>query len=301
MNILQLYQDHGVDFKTEGHKHTHQGWVHTPCPFCEGNPGYHLGIPLENPVVFSCWRCGTHGLIEGISGILSIGKAEAYRVVKQYDTNIYVPPTKDLIPVFHPFKFPTHCEPLSDRHKKYLEKRDFDPDKLVNDWELTGTGVISTLDNIPYKNRIIIPIHWAGKVVSFTSRDITDKDKDRYKTCSKSRETVFHKSIIYRKNGYKPKKTGICVEGPTDVWRLGHDSFATFGIKYRPEQIRTMCMLYERIPVLYDDDPQADIQAEGLVGELRFRGIDSFRERIKGDPGGLPQSEADYIVKQLIK
>lgn len=32
-----------------------------------------------------------------------------------------------------------------------------------------------------------------------------------------------------------------------------------------------------------------------------FRGVDAFRVEIRGDPGSMKQSEADYLVKQLIK
>ena len=45
MDIVQLYQDHNVDFMTEGHPHCRPGWVNTVCPFCTGNPGYHLSSP----------------------------------------------------------------------------------------------------------------------------------------------------------------------------------------------------------------------------------------------------------------
>jgi hypothetical protein len=37
------------------------------------------------------------------------------------------------------------------------------------------------------------------------------------------------------------------------------------------------------------------------VAELKFRGVDAFRVDIEGDPGSMKQSEADYLVKQLIK
>ena len=46
MDVLRLYQDYGVDHLTEGHKHCRDGWVNTPCPFCSGNDGYHLGWNL---------------------------------------------------------------------------------------------------------------------------------------------------------------------------------------------------------------------------------------------------------------
>ena len=45
---------------------------------------------------------------------------------------------------------------------------------------------------------------------------------------------------------------------------------------------------------------QAIKQADSLVSELKFRGVDSFRVDIEGDPGGMSESEAKYLVKQLI-
>ena len=43
MDILSLYQEHGVMIADEGHKHSRPGWVQTTCPFCTGHEGYHLG------------------------------------------------------------------------------------------------------------------------------------------------------------------------------------------------------------------------------------------------------------------
>ena len=91
------------------------------------------------------------------------------------------------------------------------------------------------------------------------------------------------------------------MEGPTDVWRMGVNSVCTSGIKYTPAQVRILAKNFKRIPVIFDDEPQAIIQANKLVADLKFRGVNSFRVDIKGDPGGLSQSEADYLVKQLIK
>jgi len=93
--------------------------------------------------------------------------------------------------------------------------------------------------------------------------------------------------------------TGICVEGPTDVWRFGFQAFATSGIKYTPAQVRVIAKTFKRIFVVYDDDPQAVIQAKKLVAELQFRGLKAIRVTIEGDPGSMKQDEADYFVKQL--
>jgi hypothetical protein len=117
--------------------------------------------------------------------------------------------------------------------------------------------------------------------------------------CPKEREIVFHKNILYGKQEAW-KDTGICVEGPTDVWRFGGNSFATFGIKYTNNQIRCMAKTFKRIAIVFDDDAQAVVQAKTLVNELRVRNVDAFHVPIKGDPGSMEQNEANYLVKQLI-
>jgi DNA primase len=118
--------------------------------------------------------------------------------------------------------------------------------------------------------------------------------------CPKERELIPHKEILYGRQD-KWKDAGICVEGPTDVWRLGVNSFATSGIKYTQKQVREMAKVFKKIFVLFDDDSQAVVQANKLVAELKFRGVNTFRVDIEGDPGGMKQNDADYLIKQLMK
>jgi hypothetical protein len=166
---------------------------------------------------------------------------------------------------------------------------------------LVGTGPVGQLDGLDFKLRVIAPIVWDDVQVSFTARDITDKQPLRYITCPKNRELTFHKHIVYGKQEHWGTGKGICVEGPTDAWRMGVHSFATFGIKYTATQVRVMAKYFRRVAVCYDDDPQARVQAQKLVAELRFRGVDAFRVDITGDPGAMTQKDADYLVKQLMK
>jgi hypothetical protein len=76
---------------------------------------------------------------------------------------------------------------------------------------------------------------------------------------------------------------------------------ATFGIKYTKEQLWVIDQTFDRVAVCFDDEPQAVLQANKLVKELVFRGHDAFRVPIVGDPGSMKQSEADYLVKQILK
>jgi len=66
--------------------------------------------------------------------------------------------------------------------------------------------------------------------------------------------------------------------------------------------MRLIAKTFKRVAVTFDFEPQAQAQARKLVSELRFRGRDAFLvEGIQDDPGKMKQSEADYLVKQILK
>jgi hypothetical protein len=81
---------------------------------------------------------------------------------------------------------------------------------------------------------------------------------------------------------------------------MGTSSFAVSGIKYTNQQIREIFRVFKRVAVMFDNDPQAKLQATKIVAELRFRGVDAFKVDIEGDPGSMKQEDADYLVKQLL-
>ena len=307
MNIEQLYTDYSIDFITEGNRHSAEGWVQVHCPFCPGSQDFHLGYNLDENYV-SCYRCGWHSVSETIAKLLHVSETEAETIIKGYGLLV---PKRRTEPVkkirIKSFRLPSNTRPLEANHKKYLEGRGFDPDYLEKEWSLLGTGPISTLDTgsgnnkkiLNYRFRIIIPFIWDNQQVSFDSRDITGKHMSKYMACPGDRELISHKKILYGKQE-KWKNAGLLVEGPTDVWRMGTNSFAVSGIKYTLSQIRRISDNFNRVAVILDDDAQAIIQANKIVTELKFRGVDAFRVDIEGDPGSMKQEDADYLVKQLI-
>lgn len=299
MDIVQLYQDYGVDFKSEGHKHCRPGWVNTECPFCTGNPGYHLGYEINNDHYF-CWRCGWHPVDFTVSKLLNINTKETERILKSYGLLI---PGRVKTPAIKtgekPHRMPSNTTPLQKIHKKYLESRGFDYKYLEQFWGLVGTNEISGLDGISYKWRIIAPVIWDQQAVSFISRDVTNKSGLRYITCPKEREVIHHKHIVYGKQELW-NKTGICVEGITDVWRFGKMAFCTFGIEYKNQQVRVIAKHFKRVFVAFDDDPQAVKQAKKLIADLKFRGVEAIFVPIVGDPASMDQKEANYLVSQFI-
>ena len=299
MDIVRLYQDFSIPFVTEGHKHSRAGWANVECPYCEGNPGYHLGFEIENPH-FYCFRCGWHPVIPTIGKLIKKSDKETRRIISEYGLHLSLTKTPALKSKKEHI-LPTGTGPLTSKHIRYLDARGFDHIQVSNLWTLAGTGPVSRLDNIDFKHRLIIPIIWDSQEVSFTSRDITGKTPMRYITCPKDREVIHHKHIVYGRQEYW-QGVGIWVEGPTDVWRLGVNSFSTFGIEYTREQLRVIARTFKRVFVLFDQDPQAQVQSRLAVAELRFRGVDAIHLEniISQDPGDMSQAEADYLVKQLI-
>jgi 5S rRNA maturation endonuclease (ribonuclease M5)/transposase-like protein len=304
--IEDLFHDFGVDTAPEGHKHSRPGWVNVECPFCSGeHEGYHLGYNIDEKY-FYCWRCGrenTYSITNTIAKIIGVDKKFASKLAKQYD--IYSKKrrkTNHVVTVNRkPHKLPTDTRDMTKRHKRYIEKRGFDPDLIEQQYGVLGTGPASVLDNISYKHRILIPIYYKGEQVSFQARDITGKSQKRYLACPKVREKIDHKHTLY---GYDQCKsdTAIVVEGFFDAWRFPRYAVATYGIEYTREQLILLSQ-FNRVITIFDPDEkgkQSQKQAKKLRKELTFRGVKCDNVILNADPADTPQEEADYLLKQLI-
>jgi len=301
MKILELYRDYSIPFATDGNKHCRPGWVQIHCPFCKGTNDFHMGYNMDSNYYY-CWKHGWSSIPSTISKVLAVSEDQAKDIILNYGGSIRHTRKKETDPEASKkeFKFPSGIINLTERHNKYLRERNYDPEKLTKLWGLKATDVISLLDGTDYKHRILAPVHWNGKIVTFQARDITKKHKLKYLACPKIREIIHHKHILYA-NQELWHSTGIIVEGITDVWRFGPASSATFGIEYKYEQVRVIAKAFKRVAVVFDGgEVQARKKADELVGELVNRNVDAFRINIEGDPGSMSQAEADYLVKQIL-
>lgn len=297
MNIEKLLHDHHIPIAQPGDGNYRDGWVNVQCPFCADH-SKHLGFNLGQGYAH-CWRCGGKFMDQAVAKLLGISKPKARQVMKEYGgaASRQVKEVKRKVRA-KAHKYPTDTGPMNHRHKKYLESRGFDPQYIAKTWEVLGTGPIAKLDGIDYKHRILAPIIWNGEEVSWQSRDITGRHKAKYMACPKDRELVEHQTVLYGRPG-DWGDTGICVEGITDVWRLGVNSFGTFGIDFTRKQVRAMARYFRRVVVLFDDEPQAQAQAQVLQSELVFRGVEAVIETIEGDPGALSEEDAKDLVKRI--
>lgn len=302
MKIEKLFSDFGVIHLTEGHKHCRPGWVNMQCPFCTGNPGYHLGFCLQDGY-FKCWRCGYHPVRKVLSRLLNKPPFEIGKLLEKYggysfSSELIVAKKKNVS-----CTLPDHCAPLSEKQREYLLGRGFCPDYLQKEWGLLGASPVSKLGKYDYRNRIIIPIFWGGQLVSFQGRFPFEVPLGRakYKACPQEYEVREHQTILYGRQE-KWKDSIYIVEGVADVWKLGPEyAAATFGIDFTLQQVREICNHFSRVVVLFDSDPQAVKQAQKLVWELRFRGVDAdyFTLRTVKDPGSFTKRQAEIFRRRL--
>lgn len=236
MNFQEILDKHRVSYKTEG-QYTRAGWIQFQCCFCGGgadpNKPY-CGYSIQSGAVH-CWNCGKHRVIDTLIKLTGLN----YREVKQ----IYDRPTRYLDPKLKyggKLVLPKIYGPLETPHRKYLEGRGYDVEKLVQLWHLKGIGL-----STQFQWRILIPIEVYGETVSWTTRSISDNVPDRYISAKESQEVVHHKHVLYGEDYCQ--NACIVVEGPTDVWRVGPGAVGTFGTGFSMEQVWRIIRYPKRI------------------------------------------------------
>lgn len=290
----EFYTDFSIHTASATHKHSRQGWIQIECPFCTGNPGYHLGYNLASGF-YSCWRCGGHSISEVVKEFTGKNWSQVKELLKEYDTDIITTQHQGPIKRASRISLPKGSSPMKKPHKQYLRDRNFNALKLARIWGLKGTGPIG-----PYNYRIVAPITHNKRLVSYQARDYTGKSGLRYKACPQELEIMDHKHTLYGLDQCEGRQV-VVVEGITDVWRMGPGAVCTFGIKWTTPQLSLLWERFERVYIMYDDDPQAIVQAERMANELAlFPKMSVELCFIKGDPGDLNQSVADEYMGNLL-
>lgn len=297
-DVERFLEDYSIEVAPDGHKHVRKGWIGTICPFCTGNPGYHLGVN-ETSGAWTCWRCGTHSRLEVVQALLDVSWTKAREIIEKYEGRpLRMAPRalSDLEPI-RETKLPPGTGPLGPLHTAYLTKRGFDPDELVDTWGIQGIGPFGGR----LKFRILAPIMLRKQMVSYLCRDTTGQATAKYLPCPESEEGVHHKNLVYgveRARG----NTVVITEGITDVWKLGTGAVALFGIKFTLSQVRILKAFKRRI-ILFDRDPQAQAQAdklykmlEAFTGETIIWDLDSG-----GDPGELSMKDGALLMNELTR
>jgi len=295
-DILKFLSTYNIDSTTEG-KHGRSGWVQVKCPMCTGSDGYPGGFNIAESY-YNCYRCGWHPLKDIISSLLGISEQEAITILKTMRRNKGASThqkARDTPESPKEVCLPPNTSTMQESHRKYLARRNFDPEKLEDLYQLKGTNHLGQ-----YKFRIIAPIYFKGQLVSYQGRDTTDRSPLKYKACPLIDEVVHHKNILYGID-LVMGDTLIIVEGITDVWRIGSPAVATFGTSFTTEQLQLIIKRkFKQVILLFDAESDAQVKARKMAIRLSAHGISVMNIALDdGDPGSLSEEDVIELRKDL--
>jgi len=291
VDFAQFLSDNNIPHWTSG-KNVAPGWVNIQCPFCDDHSNHGGFNPKKE--YYSCWKCGWQPLDRVIKSIIG-SDISALNDYKQYTKR----KKKKVITKKKrgtKLKVPYGLSPLNTKSRMYLKSRGFDPTKLETKYGIQSTSFVGD-----YKFRIYVPIYFKGQLISFHTRDYTNKQNLAWMSCDKENEIIHYKNIVYNYDNII-NRTAIIVEGIADVWKLGYGAVCTFGTGYTKEQVTLLAKSLDTVYILFDNEVIAQKKATKLGNELAGLGVDVEIVQLIGynDPGEMPIKKAQKLKKSLI-
>jgi len=292
MDILQFLQDYNVTYTTRG-KNVGKGWYAVHCPWC-GDDGFH-GAFHNSGSRYYCWKCQGHSIERTLQKITGLSYYDFNNIIEQYDgTDSFYQVLNEKTCNKSSIELPGI--PLIPYARKYLKKRKFDPDLLVEKYGLASGKVGSAWDY-----RILIPIYYQGKLVSWQGRTILDDPEViRYKTLQIEESVMDAKSTLFNIDNCKEDYIGVN-EGPFDTMRLGANFCATLGTSITESQIR-MLAKYKRVVFVFDCEEQAQLRAKKYALRVAALGASAEVADLElgdRDPGDMTNDEVQEVKKLL--
>lgn len=262
--VIQFLEENHIAYKRRA------DWVNVNCPFC-GDSKQHLGIsPIGG---CTCFKCGKHGLIATLHGLLDCGIDAAKRYARLYFSNGNQPTVIETPTPTVQFAVPTSGNIM--KHKRsycylrnrfpWLIKTEFQ--SMVEKYQITYTD--TDYSDSLFAGRIIIPNLLNGKAVSYQARDYTDMSRCKYITAPKSAELVFHKDFLWGIDFVPYDKIIVC-EGVMDALTIGSGATHTHGVKWSKLQAEEL-YAYSEVYICYDQDEAGEKGARSLASAISHR------------------------------
>jgi hypothetical protein len=124
--------------------------------------------------------------------------------------------------------------PADHKARVYLESRQFDPEQIGRFYNVHWCHESSR----PFcADRMVIPIYRQKKMVGWQTRPPYDIDwkvsnEPKYYTAP----GTPRRQLLYNLGKARQYRTGVIVEGVTDVWRVGPQAVCTLGASFTPQQ-----------------------------------------------------------------
>lgn len=301
-NTIKFLEDYNIPYMASHSILTKDFVGLDVCPFCgatgNGKPYFAM---RKHSTGTNCWICHTNDFYATIKILTGINDNNRLKdIYKRYGNkkaslNYYSDDKEIQRPIS--IAVPGNVGMISSV-KKYLKSRDFDPEYIWNKYNLKNT----TYDR-NFRYRIIIPITYNNRVVSYTARDYTDQQENKYMSCKNELEIIPHKNILYGIDNVRSKNV-LWIEGPTDVWRIGDGSVSSFGTEWKLEQLMLLYQKFENIFILFDSGEEEALkhaEKAAVVLTTVGRNCEIIELSEVGDPDELfkDEDELSYLKKDL--
>jgi len=287
-DIVSFCDNYNIPYAYKG-KNIGRGWIGLNCPF-HFDSDYHLGFNTAGDYTY-CWKCGGHSLLSVVQQYVSTSTYEASQILERYGNRRVL---SEALNVHHPKAITMPGDPLSALYRIYLRKRGFDPDHIAEKYKVTAGGIVGD-----WKYRLLIPLFYQGRVISFQGRDITGNSDIRYKTLSLEKSLDDPKNYLYNMDNAKGDAIMVC-EGPTDVWRIGDSCVSTWGTSTTEEQVRKLYR-YKKVFIVFDPDDNAQKRAGTLGNKIAAMGgdVEIIHTGLDHDPGAMTEDEVKSLREEL--
>jgi len=287
-NVEKYLVSRNIEIRYQGENVSRSGdWIGICCPSC-GENKFHLGIHLGWKIC-SCWACPFGGnMVKLIMKLERVSYKEAGQIIEEFsEGRIYNRPkatSKQIELVNMDFE-----RGLQDIHQQYLIDRNFDPEYISAKYRLYNGGISGR-----YRYRIIAPVIWQNKIVTFIARDVTGLSIP-YLALEENKSIYTTKECLYGLDSVSD--TVIITEGVTDVWRIGDGSVAILGKNYTPMQLILLKDVRRKFVML---DKDASEKAERLAHDLSsFGGNVETLTLSNGDPADLSEDDVKNLRNDI--
>src|SRR3972149_1445972 len=311
-NIEQFLINNNIEYRTSG-KNVSKGEYSICCPYC-GEAKFHCGI---NPSkgLFNCWKCSEKGnIVKIVAKIKNVSFIEAREIIsptselkkileernKVVEESIIIP-NKD-------FKLPEHTyrfrKDKTDLWQEIALK--FLKEKYDLTWDDIEQADLHYCVYGKYRNSIIIPCYFKGKMVCFLSRSWNKQCLQRYKNCPNEEAVMPIKSLLYNIDDIEQEQQNVIItEGVFDCIKVKSvfpSVVAVLGTEVSQTQKNLLIsMKAKNYFVMFDADTHitsTSKKAQDLANYLSAFGKTKVIQLPSGkDPGDMTREEIDKLLK----
>jgi hypothetical protein len=254
MDYINLFKEYQIPYDLSRLK---SNWVNVPCPYC-GGASHHLGFNVVDDFC-TCFKCGGHNLRMTLTKLLNVPANTLSLILEPFQIKNVILSRLNRKQKLNKDRIELPNFPLSKTEKNYLLDRHFNPNDLIQRYNIQGGGWAGD-----FKNRIIIPIYLGGKLITWTSRTIIADREPRYKNLENHLSVIDPKKIFFNLDNCYGKSVAL-LEGPFDVLRFGDNGICGFGISLTKTQILYLSERFTTIYILFDSQRIAQKKRKNMA------------------------------------